>query len=267
MDAMADVLPSVEGASFEPVKAGGVPCEWVFLPNARDDRVVLYYHGGGYIMGSPASHRTLTSRLAEVARCRVLSVDYRLAPEAPFPAAVEDGVAAYAWLLENGFSASQIGIAGDSAGGGLTVAALLSAREQGLAMPACAIPISPWVDLTGASETMETRASVDPMVQKDSLVQIAGAYLGGKSSESPLASPIFAELSGLPPLLIQVGDHEVLLGDAQALHEKAMAAGVESTLEVWDDMFHVWHMYRSLLPEGDEAIVRMADYLEAHWSA
>ncbi len=267
MDVMGDVLPVAKGTSIEAVDANGVPCEWVMSDRSRANRVVLFYHGGGYMMGSPKSHRTLTSKLAEVAECRVLSVDYRLAPEDPFPAAVEDGVATYRWLLDQGYSVAEIGVSGDSAGGGLTIATLVSARDQGLPMPACAIPISPWADLTCQSETMKSRADVDPIVQPDSIGWTAETYLGGQRADTPLASPVYSDLAGLPPLLIQVGDYEVLLNDSRLLDQRAKAAGVDSTLEVWDEMFHVWHLYHSMMPEAEQAIVRMAEYLEAHWPA
>ncbi|MGH7865731.1 MAG: alpha/beta hydrolase, partial [Candidatus Binataceae bacterium] len=183
-----------------------------------------------------------------------LALDYRLAPEHPFPAAVEDAVAAYRWLLERKIPANKIVIAGDSAGGGLTVAALVAARAAKLAMPAAAVCISPWTDLACTGESFETKASIDPMVARDALIQMAKQYIGELDPRTPLASPLYADLRGLPPMLIHVGAAEVLLDDSTRLAERARSVGVEVNIEVWDDMVHVWHVFAPLLPEGQRAI-------------
>jgi epsilon-lactone hydrolase len=247
----------------EKVNAGGVPAEWISAPNASADRAVLYLHGGGYVIGSINTHRDLMARISRASGFRVLGIDYRLAPEHPFPAAVEDAVAAYRWLLAQGLQPSRIAVAGDSAGGGLTVATLVAIRDAKLAVPGAGVCLSPWVDLEGIGESMTSKASVDPVVQKDGLVGMAGAYLAGKDPRTPLAAPLYADLKGLPPLLIQVGESETLLDDSNRLADRAKAAGVKVTLEPWQEMIHVWHLFAPFLPEGQEAIDGIGKYLRA----
>ena len=247
----------------EKVSAGGVPAEWISAPNASADRAVLYLHGGGYVIGSINTHRDLMARISRASGFRVLGIDYRLAPEHPFPAAVEDAVVAYRWLLAQGLQASHIAVAGDSAGGGLTVATLVAIRDAKLATPGAGVCLSPWVDLEGIGESMTTKASVDPVVQKEGLVGMAAAYLGGKDPRTPLAAPLYADLKGLPPLLIQVGEAETLLDDSNRLADRAKAAGVKVTLEPWQEMIHVWQMFAPFLPEGQEAIEGIGKYLRA----
>ena len=247
----------------EKVSAGGVPSEWIAAPNASADRVVLYLHGGGYVVGSVNTHRDLMARISRASGFRVLGVDYRLAPEHPFPAAVDDALAAYRWLLAQGVQPSRIAVAGDSAGGGLTMATLVAIRDAQLPVPGAGVCLSPWVDLEGIGESMTTKASVDPVVQKQGLTAMAAAYLGGKAPRTPLAAPLYADLQGLPPLLIQVGEAETLLDDSNRLAERAKAAGVKVTLEPWKDMIHVWQLFASFLPEGQEAIDGIGKYLRA----
>lgn len=269
---MRDGMNSLLGAAPVPAEAqitaaelGGVPGEWVEMPGAEAQRAVLYLHGGGYVLGSPQTHHALTTKLAQSAGARLFSLDYRLAPEHPFPAAVEDAAAAYRALLDAGFDGSQIAVSGDSAGGGLTVALLLKLRDEGTPLPAAAAPISPWVDLTGDAETLTTLAGRDPIVQREGLLRLAGWYLNGADPRTPLASPLFANLSGLPPLLIQVGSDETLLDDSRNLQKNAEAAGVQSKLEVWDDMIHVWHAFHFMLPEGAAALETIGDFFKEHW--
>jgi epsilon-lactone hydrolase len=247
----------------EKVSAGGVPAEWISAPNASADRAVLYLHGGGYVIGSINTHRDLMARLSRASGFRVLGIDYRLAPEHPFPAAVEDAVAAYRWLLAQGLQPARVAVAGDSAGGGLTVATLVAIREAKLALPGAGVCLSPWVDLEGIGESMTTKASVDPVVQKEGLIGMAGAYLAGKDPRTPLAAPLYADLKGLPPLLIQVGEAETLLDDSNRLADRAKTAGVKVTLEPWKEMIHVWQMFAPFLPEGQEAIDGIGKYLRA----
>jgi acetyl esterase/lipase len=248
----------------EPVDAGGVPGEWISTPESAQERVIYYLHGGAYIMGSINTHRELISRLSRAARARALAIDYRLAPENPFPAAVQDSTSAYRWLVSTGVDPAHLVIAGDSAGGGLTLATLVALRDAGDPLPAAAVCLSPWVDLEGLGESMTTRAEVDPMIQRDSLVQTAKAYLGDADPRTPLAAPLYADLRGLPPLLIQVGTAEALLDDAARLAERARAAGVEVTFEPWDDMFHVWQFCASILPEGQQAVDRIGEFVRRH---
>jgi epsilon-lactone hydrolase len=260
-EAMASLLPVAADVRREPITAGGIPAEWVAAPGAVAERVVLYLHGGGYVVGSINTHRDLASRISRAAGARSLVIDYRLAPEHPHPAALDDAVAAYRWLLSTGINPGRLVIAGDSAGGGLTVATLVALRDAGLPLPAAAVCLSPWVDLEGIGESMTTKASSDPMIHVDGLRKMAAAYLGGQDPRTPLAAPLYANLSGLPPLLIQVGTAETLLDDSTRLAERARKAGVDVTLEPWEDMIHVWHFFAMMLPEARQAIDRVGEFV------
>ena len=251
-------------ATYKRVNAGGVTAEWVTAEGAPESRVVLYLHGGGYIIGSTRTHRPLMAELSRASSARVLGLDYRLAPEHPFPAPIEDAVAAYRWLLNEGYDPARIAVAGDSAGGGLTVAALVQIRYVGLPMPGAAVCISPWVDMEGLGESMETRADADPMVGKEGLLLSAKTYLGGSDPRAPLAAPLYADLRGLPPTLIQVGDAEVLLDDSTRLAGIAREAGVHVEMDVWDDMIHVWHLFAPILPEGRQALSQAGEFIKKH---
>jgi monoterpene epsilon-lactone hydrolase len=263
-DALSSLLPPVEGFEAEPARLGGIAGEWVRGKQVRRvDAAVLYLHGGGYAIGSPKSHRHMLGPLSADSGLPIFAADYRLAPEHPFPAAVDDAVAAYKGLLDSGIAADKLAIAGDSAGGGLTVATLVAARDKGLPMPACAVPISPWVDLGQGGESYRSRAKRDPIVKKEPMDVMAAQYLGGADPKTPLASPLFADLKGLPPLLIQVGTEEALQDDAIALKARAEAAGVEVSFESWGGMIHVWHIFHPILSEGRDAIARIASYLKA----
>ena len=254
--------PLPAGVTGEMVDANGVSCELQTPDETTGDAIVQYVHGGGYVAGSIGSHRNLTGNLALQLGCPVLSVDYRLAPEHPHPAPVEDSVAAYRWLLDRGHSADKIAIAGDSAGGGLTMSTLMKLRDLGLPLPAAAVPISPWVDMSGTGESAVTRSDRDPMVTADDLTRIAGVFLGPDGDAAdPYASPLEGDLSGLPPLLIHCGDDEVLLSDSERLAHKARTSGVDVTLEVWPEMIHVWHSMAGLFPEADQGVARVAEYL------
>jgi acetyl esterase/lipase len=259
------VAPDV---TCQPIDAGGVKAEWIVPPNAAADRVILYFHGGGYVMGSINTHRAMVARVARAAQARALSLDYRLAPEHPFPAAVDDATAAYRWLLAQGYKPNKIAISGDSAGGGLVLAALIALKDAKIALPACAAPISPWTDMEGTGASMKTNASKDPMVAPSGgnggLFNMAKAYVGNADPKNPLASPLHADYRGLPPLLIQVGSTETLLDDSTRVAEKAKAAGVEVDLEVWDEMVHVWHVFAKILPEGQQAIDRIGQFVLQH---
>ena len=247
----------------EKVKAGGVDAEWIAAPGANADRVILYLHGGGYVIGSINTHRAMVSRIARASNARALAIDYRLAPEHPFPAAVEDATAAYRWLLAQGYKPGKIVIAGDSAGGGLTIVLLLAIRDAGLPMPAGAVPISPWTDLEGTGESVHTRAARDVMVNMENLTSSAKQYYGTHDPKDPLVSPVHGNFRGLPPMLIQVGDAEILLDDATRVAKSAKAAGVDVELEVWDEMPHVWHVFAKLLPEGQQAIDKIGKFVIA----
>ena len=232
------------------VTAPVAPAEWLVPPSARDDVVLLYLHGGGYVIGSPRSHRHLAAALARAARARALVLDYRLAPEHPFPAAVEDAVLAYRWLAEQGIRPARLVIAGDSAGGGLT-------------LPAAGVCISPWVDLTCSAPSYAKNAAADPIVRPALVSEMARAYLAGADPRTPLASPLYADLRGLPPLLIHVGSDEVLLDDAAGLAERARAAGVDAALEIAPRMVHVWHWFLPMLPEAQTAVDAIGAFIDA----
>jgi phosphinothricin tripeptide acetyl hydrolase len=226
--------------------------------------VVLYLHGGGYVIGSPPSHRHLAAAIAGAAAANALLLDYRLAPEHPYPAAVEDATAAYRWLLARGIAPGSVVIAGDSAGGGLTVATLLALREARVPLPAAGVCISPWVDLTCSGGSYVTKAAADPIVGRAGVEQMARAYLGSTAPREPLASPLFADLRGLPPLLIHVGSEEVLLDDSVQLAERARAAGVDTTLEVYERMIHVWHWFLPMLDEAQTAVEAIGRFARRH---
>jgi len=248
----------------DPVDAGGVPAEWITTPGVVAERVICYLHGGGYVMGSINTHREVVSRLSRAASARVLILDYRLAPENPFPAAVDDSTAACRWLLSVGVDPARLVIAGESAGGGLTVATLVALRDAGESLPRAGICLSPWVDLECLGESMVTKAEIDPVLTRDSTLMWAKAYLGDTDPRTPLASPLYADLTGLPPLLIQVGTAEVLFDDATRLADRARAAGVDVILEPWDDMIHMWHSLAAILPEGEQAIDRIGEFIRQH---
>ena len=258
---VASMFPVDADIKREVVSAGGVEAEWVSAPDADAGRAVLYLHGGGYVIGSINTHRSLAARLSRASGARVLVIDYRLAPEHPHPAAVDDAVAAYRWMLAQGLKPARITVAGDSAGGGLTVATLVAIRDAKLPLPGAGACLSPWVDLEGIGESMTTKADVDPIVQKAGLLQMAAAYLGGKAPRTPLAAPLYADLSGLPPLLIQVGTAETLLDDASRLAERARKAGVTVSYEPWESMIHVWHLFAPMLDEGQQAIDRIGEFV------
>lgn len=251
-----------ETVSVEPVSAGGVPAEWVRVPEARHDRVVLYFHGGGFQVGSPRSHRELMAGIATAAECRVLGLDYRLAPEHRFPAALEDACAAYSWLLAEGHDPANVALAGDSAGAGLVVSTLLSLRSAGLPLPAAAVLMSAWTDLTASGPSYETRAASDPIHQRPMILAMARGYLGDDCDpRDPLISPLFGDLHGLPPMLIQVGNRETVLSDSTLLAEKAEAAGVHVRLQIWDRMIHVFQQFPDELPEAREARRDIGEFL------
>lgn len=239
---------------------GPVRGEWLTPPNARAGAAILFLHGGGYMFGSPGSHRHLAAEIGRAAGSRVLLLDFRQAPEAPFPAAVEDGVAAYRLLLEKG-EASRIAFVGDSAGGGLAVALMIAARDAGLPQPAAGWIISPWTDMEVAGASFTTLAGADVMVSSGMLREIAAAYLAGADPRSPLASPLHGDLSGLPPLLVHVGATEVLLDDSVALARAAGIAGVPVRLEIWPEMFHVWHNFHPIFEPARRAIAAGGDFI------
>ncbi len=247
-----------------PQALGDLPMDWLTLDETDQNRVIMYLHGGGYIVGSAAGYRDICWRLAELAGCRVLFVDYRLAPENPFPAAVEDATAAYRWLLDEGYHPSQIAICGDSAGGGLSVATLLNLKNLGLPLPACAMLMSPWVDLSLSGNSMKDFDGTDCILTAQALKKMADNYLGERDRQAPLASPLFGDLSELCPISVHVGSQEVLYSDSERLVEGVLAAGGQAEIEVWHKMPHVFPVFAARIPEGKLALEKMADFCKRH---
>jgi monoterpene epsilon-lactone hydrolase len=245
-----------------PVDAAGLYGEWITTPNTAPEQVLYFLHGGGFSAGSCVTHREMAARLCLASGQRVLVIDYRLAPEHPFPAAVEDAGQGYQWLLDSGIAPEQIVIGGDSAGGGLAMSTLLWLRDRDVALPGAAVLISPWFDLALTGPSLATRAEVDPLCSIEGLRLAASYYLGSANPKTPLASPLYGDLHGLPPMLIQVGDHELLLSDSTRLAEKAQASGVDVSLEIWNEMWHVWHGWAGSLPEGQQAIDRIGAFIQ-----
>ena len=258
-------LPLPSGVTTEPVQAGTIPAEWVVATDVDPNRVVLYLHGGGYCIGSIVTHRNIAALVSKAADARVLLIDYRLAPEHPYPAAIDDAVNAYEWLLATGADPRRVAVAGDSAGGGLAAALMIALRDSQAQLPACAALISPWTDLAGTGASVTSRADLDPSVTWSSLQRMADWYLAGHDPRDPLASPVYADFAGLPPLLVHVGDAEILLDDSVRLAARAKDAGVDVTIEVWDEMCHVWHGFAvGGVPESIEAIERLGAFIAAH---
>lgn len=263
-DALTAGFPVASDLMFSPINLGGVAGQKITSPDVAEGAALLYLHGGAYIVGGAQSYRGLAGELGRATGVASYAIDYRLAPEHPFPAAVDDGVTAYRALLDQGLMPSRIVIAGDSAGGGLAIATLVAARDAGLPSPAAAFVISPWADLTCSSPSMMSKAAVDPSLTQKGLLVAAAHYLAGAAAASPLASPVHADLSRLPPLLIHVGSAEILLDDAVHLAAAAGAAGVSVRLEIWPGMIHDWHAFAFMLAAGKRAIKEAGAFLADH---
>ncbi|KAA6214532.1 alpha/beta hydrolase [Streptomyces albofaciens JCM 4342] len=262
-----DTFPAPDGVTFDSVDADGVAAECATPANAVPGRHLLYLHGGAYLVGDPRGYRGLVGGLARRLRARALVPDYRLAPEAVFPAAVEDAVTAYRRLLEQGAEPENVVFAGDSAGGAMAVSALVAARDQGLPMPAASVAISPWANLEHTGATMCTLDGVDPSVSRVGLCRAADLVLGGAPRNGPLASPVFADTRGLPPVLIQIGGHEVMLSDAVGLAARLAEDAVPVRLDVAPAMGHVWHLLAGHLPAADKAVADAVAFAEEHLPA
>lgn len=259
-------MPAAEGVNAEDIELGGVKGIKLTPSDVVDGRVLLYFHGGGYCIGSPGGHKSMVSHIASAMRATAYSMDYRMAPEAPFPAAVDDALACYRALIDDGVSPGKIAISGDSAGGGLTLACALSVRDAGLPQPACLLPISPWADLTNTGWSYAAKGESDPMINQENISKFSATYLAGTDAKTPLASPCYADLSGLAPMLIQVGSEECLLSDSILLAERAGAAKVDVQLQIWPDMIHVWHFFHAFLSDARKAMNAMANWAEPHLS-
>ncbi len=247
--------------SVESFSINELALEWVHHKNADEDKVILYLHGGGYVAGNPESYRQLCSSISDETGARVLVPDYRLAPEHPFPAALEDALSVYAWVLEKGISAENIFLAGDSAGGGLSLAATLALRDEGRPLPTGLILLSPWTDLTFSGKSHQTKADKAVILHPDNLPLWAEAYLAFADPRTPHISPAFADLTNFPPMLIQVGAEEVLLDDARMVAENAKSAGVDVTLSIYEKMWHVWQMV-GMLPEAKRAFEEICEFVK-----
>lgn len=250
------------GTETAAIDAGGVPAARIVTPASRPDRHVLYLHGGGYLFGSPPIYRDMTWRIANGTRARVICLDYRLAPEHPFPAALDDTVAAYGWLLAQGADHRHIALMGDSAGGGLVFAALMRLRDKGMPLPAVAAAVSPWTDLALTGASFRANAGTDPLIPVDHAQRAVGLYLAGADPRDPRASPLYGDAAGLPPALILVGGDEVLRDDAVRMAQRLEAAGCDVTLDVWPRMFHAWHMLVRVMPEAKAAVARTCAFVD-----
>ena len=264
-EALQQVLPA--GASWCEVEAGGVAAEWMDLPEAVGDRVFLLLHGGGYNAGSPKTHRRMAANLGQATGMRVLVPDYRLAPEHPFPAGVEDAIATYDWLRAQGIAAANIVVGGDSAGGGLTLSMLLRLREAGAEMPRAAVLLAPWTDLTVSSDSYEHLRHLDPIITREGLREAGLWYAGEGDPADPRMSPLFADVSGLPPMLIHAGGDEVMVDDSRIFAERATAAGVDVEFKIFPGMWHVFQGAGTGVPEARSAIAEIGDYVRALFSA
>lgn len=258
--------PLPEGWSATP-RDVGTPALVLSGPGARANRTILYFHGGGFCLGSLRSHKGMAATFAKAADAEGVLLDYRLAPEHPYPAALDDCVEAYRRLLDEGRNPNGIVLAGDSAGGALALGVCLRAREAGMALPLAVVMISPWTDLTLSGQSMTTRAEADPTLVKARLDDFARMYLAGADPRDPMASPALADLSGLPVMLVQVGGDEILLSDAEDLVAKARAAGVDATVEIWPGMFHVWHRFYAQAEEANDALSELGAWLKRRWKA
>jgi len=260
-EALQQALP--EGFQFAPADAGGVPAEWMEMPGAVEGRVLLLLHGGGYNAGSPKTHRRIGADLSRATGMRVLVPDYRLAPEHPFPAGVDDAITAYRWLRDKGVLAQNIVVGGDSAGGGLALSMLLRLRHANSDMPRAAVLLAPWTDLTVSSQSYEELRHLDPIITREGLREAGLWYAGGGDPADPMMSPLFADLAGLPPMLIHAGASEVMVDDSRILAERAGAAGVEVSFKIFPGMWHVFHGSGSGIPEARAAIEEIGVYVRA----
>ena len=262
MELLGEALAIEDSCEISQGMIGEASCLIISPADVIAERKVLYFHGGGYVSGSADTHRGFASQIAAELRAELTSVNYRLAPESPFPAAVLDGVSAYRTMVESGIDPKEIVIAGDSAGGGLTLATILKARDLGLPLPAGLVVMSPWVDLTSSGESYIALAGVDGLVSHESIEFAKQAYLGGQDPHDPIASPVFSDLNNMPPLLIQVGAKEMLLSDATALAERAGLANVDVTLEVYADMSHVFQARYPEIQRAHQAIQRIGEWVD-----
>ena len=261
MESLAKLARLPSKTRVEKVTINEISAEWICAAEALEDRAILYLHGGGYNICSPNTHRELAANISIVSGAKVLLPDFRLAPEHPFPSALEDAISAYRWLLDTGLKGAKIAIAGDSAGGGLSIATAISLRDSGEPPPALVVCISPWTDLEMSGHSIKTQAKIDPMLNLQSLKIMATNYIGNGTARDPLISPIYADLNGISPLLIHVGSDEILLDDSTRIAQKAKRSGVDVTLKIYDHMWHVFHLNARLMPEAKNAIKELGAFI------
>jgi len=265
LEQLASLAKLPKDVSIKKVNINDIAANWISAPESNLNNIILYLHGGGYVEGSLASHQDLAMRIARASKSRVLLIDYRLAPEHPFPAALEDAVMCYRWLLEKEkIPPNKIIIAGDSAGGGLTLCTLIKLRDEGILLPVAAVCLSPWTDLAITGDSMKEDAKLDPWLKPSELYFMAELYIGDNDPKNPFISPLYGELSGLPPILIHVGSAEILKSDSTRFAEKAKKAGVDITIEIWDEMIHVFQAFADWAPEGQEAINKIGEYIQSN---
>jgi acetyl esterase/lipase len=257
-------LRAPKGTTVEQVDVAGIPARWIVAPGVADATTILYLHGGGFVLGWNNQYLTPLAYLSKMSEARVLALDYRLAPEYPFPAALEDCLAAYHWLMQQGTPPERIAIAGDSAGGSLTLATILALRDKGAPLPCAAVCLSPGCDMTLSGASYQTRAKVDPVLSLPFIKATLIDYIGEADPRDPLLSPVFADLQGFPPLMIQAGNDEMLLSDAERMAELARAAGVETAFSIWPHMWHVFQLYAPFVPEARHAIEESATFIRRH---
>lgn len=255
---------TIKGFSYKPATVGGVQCEWIVPEKYDAEKVLVYFHGGGYAAGSPNTHRPQVSHMLQGIGIMCLNVDYRLSPEHKYPAPIEDATAVYQALLQQGYKPENIAFGGDSAGGGVTLGTLLYLRDNNIPLPNCAIAISPWIDLTMSGDSHQNNKDIDPMLILEGFHVWSEHYLGSADPKSPYASPIFHNLSGLPPIYIQVGEEEMLLDDSVRFATKAGVDGTEVKLEIFPKLFHVFHGFWLILPEARAANKKLGEYLKEH---
>ncbi|MEM7105446.1 MAG: alpha/beta hydrolase [Bacteroidota bacterium] len=249
--------------AIKPAEINGIKVEW-FIPNeVNHKKVLVYFHGGGYAIGSLDTHRALAAKIAEDGKFKVITVDYRLAPEHPYPAALEDAVSVYQWMLENGYYGYQLFVGGDSAGGGLTMALLLALKKKNIPMPSAAVLLSPWLDLTGTNDSIQKKKKKEIILDSTKIAEFGKWYAGDLPLDHADLTPLKADLSDLPPILIHVSSDEILLDDSLKLVESARNAGVEVTIDIWKRQLHVWHIAWQYLPEARKAIIKIGDYIRS----
>jgi epsilon-lactone hydrolase len=265
LDEVGSVWQVADDVVLETVNCGGIPGEWSLAPGSDSSRVLIFFHGGGYCSGSILSHRRMVTEAGRAARMRTLAIGYRLAPEHPYPAAHEDAMRAWRFVRGQGIRADHIAVAGDSAGGNLSITLINSLRTADEPLPACAWLISPWTDLTMSGTTLDTKDAVDPIIHKGYLRELADAYVpAAVDRKDPLISPLFADLRGFPPTLIQVGSAETLLSDAVRFAAAAGSADIDVTLEIWPHMIHAWPLWNAGLEDGRRALANAGKFIRAH---